>query len=386
MIEMIKEKMLEPLRIYENLDELVNPSIVHNGFIRTITISPLDKKEPGNNQVGNNTILKEINKVGKRTPVFLSPSDCKFILEHSVEIQSRDLSVAKVEEYIRLMDKGMWYLTGQDIIFNSRGQLVNGFHRVFSGSQSKSGFKTYVTTNIPEEFIPYMDTGRPLSPSDLFKMKGYKYYQDIYPIVKFILSWELGEVADQFQRTYKRTHWSNSEIDESYLKHENSIVSTIKISYKARKVIRSGVLNFLGWWMVKFIPNGEFLWDEFITGLALGADLKKGSPTLSLRNLLYENKANRFQKLLYVEISRAFILAVFSFLNNKKTRNFMSDLNKLRENSEGFSDFYERFNSIEATEYLNRTGKYNKTTRFSGETWKNLTGKNTSDVVKAGYL
>lgn len=337
----------------------------------------------------NSRVIDKFKAFGKRVAIYLSPKECTWLLAYSSSSSSnrnRNISIPFAEEYTRAMNNRQWGLTGQGIIVDHEGKLLDGWTRVFAGSQSKTGFDTYVTFGISRECAVFMDSGHSRRARDHFKVMQKKYYKELPALITFILSWEAGNIADQFSRSHKRTHWSMFESSDCCEKHEEILVASLKISLKAQKVIGSGVLNFFGWWFVSFVEDGERRWEEFILGLTGGANLSKHSPVLGLRNYILNNKANKLRKILPVEMYRAVVFTAEKFLKNQKTKRFASELGVFRENSWGFSDFYSRFVTEDSINYLHKLKKDKTLTTFSNALWVNLQGKSVPEYVKSGLL
>jgi hypothetical protein len=336
--------------------------------------------------VEDNKILDVLRRFGRRESVYFSPEMCTWMLEYSVSIKNRNISIPRAEEFTRAMENGEWKLTGQGLIFNQEGKVMDGFTRLYAGSKSTKGFETYVTYGISMDAMPFIDGVTPRGPKDCFKMLGAKYCNDLPPLMIFILSWEAGNIADQLSRTGRRTHWSNIEMINDYLKYEASVNKSLKITLRANSLIRSGVLSFLGWWTIMFMSNGEYLWNKFIDGFATGANLTITSPILGLRKLVEDNKRNKARKYLPVEMSRAIIFTVEKFLRDYPAKSFVRELNKFRNSNLGFTDFYKRLNSSSSTAHLEKVKDKQKVLTYSVETWNNLVGRSVPEVVRAGQL
>lgn len=64
--------------------------------------------------------------------------------------RNRNLSPTRIELYASMMDRGEWYQTGQGIALNSKGQLIDGQHRLAAIVKHGNPVQIAVATNVAD--------------------------------------------------------------------------------------------------------------------------------------------------------------------------------------------------------------------------------------------
>lgn len=85
----------------------------------------------------------------------------------------RTVRKAKVAQYIADMTAGHWRLTGEPLVFDKYGVLLNGEHRLRSCSEGEVPFDSVIVLGVEPEVVRNMDTGAVRSLGDYLRMEGY---------------------------------------------------------------------------------------------------------------------------------------------------------------------------------------------------------------------
>jgi hypothetical protein len=90
-------------------------------------------------------------------------------------IKNRPIQNSTVEAFKRDMLAGKWLFAGDPIRFNTKGELMDGQHRLTACVRAGLPFVAMVGRNLPDEIVEVIDTGRPRMPSDVLAMRGVPY-------------------------------------------------------------------------------------------------------------------------------------------------------------------------------------------------------------------
>jgi hypothetical protein len=88
---------------------------------------------------------------------------------------NRTVSLAAVQYYARMMKANVWKKTGQPIIFDDTGTLIDAQHRLWAGYLSGSTFQSYVIADVPADpmIFAYIDNNKPRTSADALATAGY---------------------------------------------------------------------------------------------------------------------------------------------------------------------------------------------------------------------
>jgi len=105
----------------------------------------------------------------------ITPQMAEDLLRRNRPGANRKVGFSVVQYYARQMRNGDWQPTGQGMIFDEHGVLIDGQHRLWAGLYSGVPFTTYVLTGvkaIPRLFA-YIDNSKPRNPATALQTAGY---------------------------------------------------------------------------------------------------------------------------------------------------------------------------------------------------------------------
>lgn len=90
-------------------------------------------------------------------------------------IGNRPVSETKKWEYAYAIDEGRWLVNGSTLVFNDKGQMIDGQHRCLACVLADKTFITYVVRGIgnPDAFAT-IDTGKTRTHADVFGISGWQ--------------------------------------------------------------------------------------------------------------------------------------------------------------------------------------------------------------------
>lgn len=119
--------------------------------------------------------------------VFMTPARATELLKHNT--RNRSVRPRVVQQYARDIENGDFSLTGQPIILNCDGTILDGQHRLLACIESGVGFWTLLVENIASETLHNMDTGMRRTFADYLSIDGVKNAKDVASIARLCVLW-----------------------------------------------------------------------------------------------------------------------------------------------------------------------------------------------------
>lgn len=199
-------------------------------------------------------------------------------------IKNRNVSRRSVERLVYTLKSGQWRLNGETVKVSDIGRLIDGQHRLTAVQQSGVTCDMLVVTGIQEDSVDTIDVGRKRTFSDwlslqgeenttilsasLYKLSLYKYYYSKNQFVKC----RRGGLKHQTYGDLERLLKNNSG-----MKHSCAVANRLE----AKKMFDTSVIATTHY---LFSLSDSEKADDFFRRLSTGADLREGSPILTLRN------------------------------------------------------------------------------------------------------
>jgi len=202
------------------------------------------------------------------------------------------------DRYIKAMTKGQWKLTGEAIKFNTRGELIDGQHRLEAIIASNKEVEILVCRNVPAEAFMELDTGATRSPGDLLTVAGYDYTNGVASAIRFITSIykvEAGTVSPSSLARERVDPETLLEYAEAY--SEALVESVRKTMSKQARTVCSPPAMFAALYYV-FAEHNKKGADQFFDTLIDGLGYEQGrhDPIYQLRRMLEQFKASKHQR------------------------------------------------------------------------------------------
>jgi hypothetical protein len=99
---------------------------------------------------------------------------------------NRSLSSQRVDSYQRDMDAGRWYLNPHGIVFNAKGDLLDGQHRLSAIVQHDKPVRMVVASGANHDIRKYIDRLRARTVADALKMDGESAYVQKASITRWL--------------------------------------------------------------------------------------------------------------------------------------------------------------------------------------------------------
>lgn len=123
-----------------------------------------------------------------------TPEACRRVLEERNRGNRRPIP-SQVAMLAKAMGDGEFYLTGETIIFDVAGRLLNGQNRLMAGVKSEEEFTTLVVVGVEEKVFHVLDQGSRRSLAQVLAIKKEAHPETVstllYGIPRFYLTGEL---------------------------------------------------------------------------------------------------------------------------------------------------------------------------------------------------
>lgn len=206
---------------------------------------------------------------------------------------NRKLVPARVKHYSRLMASGQWRVNGEPLIFNHRGQLMNGTHRLHALGVASLTIRMLVIRGIEDDTYETIDTGRARQASDVLSLiDGIEDPQSIAAALTWLWQYQLsdGDLATA------RIRPTNAEVVK-VLESNVGLPASLNMARKTQKLLGRGTGTFLHY---VFAQKDLAAADAFFEALSTGTNLEPGRAVLVLREtLLDDRKSKRKMSSLY---------------------------------------------------------------------------------------
>jgi len=100
----------------------------------------------------------------------ITPEHAKLLI--SKNLLNRNIQNRRVLFYADEMKNNRWKLNGESIKISKSGMLLDGQHRLLGCISADTSFITLVVTDVEDSYMPTIDTGKPRTNSDVFKISG----------------------------------------------------------------------------------------------------------------------------------------------------------------------------------------------------------------------
>lgn len=203
---------------------------------------------------------------------------------------NRKLSSINVTKLARQMRDGLWVYDGSPIRFNTRGELVDGQHRLWALIESDFTTEFLVVRGVEIAAMATMDTGKSRSFVDILTLEfpGIINAAHTAAAVQMIYRWEDGRRGSALQSTSgaSGTVVPNAVLLEFYTDNRariDEVVNQSRNNHRVRGL--SGAAAALAFWIFDAIDSADT--EFFFARLKDGVGLEEGSAILALRNYLH---------------------------------------------------------------------------------------------------
>lgn len=196
----------------------------------------------------------------------------------------RKLRRVAVEKYKMAILRDQWRENGDTIKFNTKGELIDGQHRLTAIAESGRSVRTLVVTNLPsgKETFATIDDMAARSLNDFMQCKNSN-------LVSAVIRHYWAVLNNEFPSPHQKPPISDLLlIAEPYTE---SIIDITAASCEAASISRiGGFFCFLMWYHTDIAKVPQDKVEAFISGVQFGTNLNRGDPRLEFRNRCFATK------------------------------------------------------------------------------------------------
>jgi len=200
------------------------------------------------------------------------------------------------QRYIEAMEKGQWKLTGESIKFNTKGELIDGQHRLEAVIETGKEIEILVCRNVPDEAFMELDTGGTRTPSDLLTVAGYDYTSGVASAIRNLTSIYEIEAGGLAGSSLGRRRVDPESLLEYAEQHGDELVAAVKKTMSREAKVVCGPPSLFAALYFIFAEHNKKGADEFFDSLIDGTNLQRGGPVYELRRLLLQFAADKHNK------------------------------------------------------------------------------------------
>ena len=201
---------------------------------------------------------------------------------------NRNINQDRVYEYSTIIKEGNWMQSGQSVVFDWDGNLLDGQHRLEGCIFAGKIITTVVVEGVDPRSILVIDTGQTRSASQILKMQGESYSNDLSAVTGFMHAFE----QHQSKAKYKSRIpiWIRLDI----LDRHPDIRVSVKFMKSCFWVTRHSASTAVscGIHYLASQKHGIEKAGEFMMLLNSGTNLDDDSPVFMLREFLSNLKAS----------------------------------------------------------------------------------------------
>jgi hypothetical protein len=188
----------------------------------------------------------------------------------------------RVDKYGRAMSLGDWGLTGQPIIIDRNGNLMDGQHRLMAVVDTGISVWFLVVRGVDPELMPLVDKGLARTAGDAFAWAGVPNSNMVAAAIRQFLALIYGTGS---RDSHALNTITDQEMLDAFAEHEAFITWAAPIATSVAKSIKLSASQYLAamLWLSLNECKPETI-QEFSDQIVTGANLGEGSPILAFRN------------------------------------------------------------------------------------------------------
>jgi hypothetical protein len=244
---------------------------------------------------------------------------------------NRKAALPTVRYYARQMLGGKWKQTGQAVLFDTDGKLIDAGHRLWASYLSGASFPTYLIGDVPADphVFAFIDNGKTRTAADALATAGLNGLSKLLStVVSMAMHFEHGLYTASTKRSLDKV--SPIEVVEYLQQHDNLRLATrlmVGEHKSAAAVIdKKDVASFVAYQIIEL--HGEDVLDEFMNELGRrNDDAEDGSAIIALQRALAED-ANSKEQMQKHQILGIVIKGFNSWINQEPVKKITLKVNE----------------------------------------------------------
>jgi hypothetical protein len=244
---------------------------------------------------------------------------------------NRKPTLPTVKYYARQMLHGDWKKTGQAILFNTDGILLDASHRLWASYLSGASFETYVIGDVPADptVFAFIDNGKARSAADALATAGLNgLSKSLATVVSMAMHFEHGCYTSSTKRSLDKV--TPIEVVH-YVQANDNLRAAVRLmagEYKAaaKAIDYKDVAAFVAFKIIEL--HGDDTLDDFMNELGRNTgEPDEGSPVAALQKVLAED-ANSREPMQKHQVLGHVIKAFNSWINHEQVKKITLKVNE----------------------------------------------------------
>lgn len=241
------------------------------------------------------------NQAIKTTIEVVTPLLAKQYLGNNHQNQ-RNITNSHVLHLAQQMKAGQWMMTGEALIFDGMGNLLDGQHRLTAVVMAGISVSFMVIRGISSEAFKAMGRGKIRSNGNVFAIHGVPNFNIAASATAGVLNYRRamnvpikkdGKIIGMGGSLNSYLRASSTDMVEEYDKHPEQYQAAIKMANQCKNLVGPASVSIVAA-LALIDAKHDFeevaaFWDSFRTG----ANLSEGDPILTLRNRIADNMKSK---------------------------------------------------------------------------------------------
>jgi len=211
--------------------------------------------------------------------------------------RNRTVSEKLIKAYARDMSEGNWVLNGEAVKVSETGQLLDGQQRLAAVVLAGTTIPMVVVSGLPRQAQDTMDMGRKRSLGDVFAIHGENNYNQLAAITRRAWMWDAGNYRFTTKETPTAQELQATLEKFPSLRRSAEVATRTFVSFRPSSAASTGTAHHI----LNMVSESDAA--EFFARFAVGADLPKDHPILTLRNRLMTDSAARKNNPFHVRVA-----------------------------------------------------------------------------------
>lgn len=246
----------------------------------------------------------------------VTPDMAKRFLKDNVK--NRKLKKRLVDQIANDIKKGQFHLTHQGIAFDTKGELLDGQHRLAAIVQAGKSVPLYVTRGLDPEMMNVVDVGAKRTQSDMLGIHGYENATVLAAAAQIYYNY----MQDNFAMTQKSGRYVNNFELLGFVQDHPELIDACKWVGNNKKVRQLGYPAVITAFWVILHKKNKTKAGEFFKVLIENYSEKRNHPAMVLNEHILRKKAQD------KKLPRAYLMAAFcrsweNFIRNEFVSNIV---------------------------------------------------------------
>ncbi len=211
---------------------------------------------------------------------------------------NRRIQDTLVSKYAREIKEGLWECNGETIVFDSKGRLTDGQHRLLGVVEAEHPITTLVVRGAPVDSFKTMDSGKRRTPLDVLHLDGFALARVLTPALTQMFKFEQGRIGmTRMPKGGSPTNLEYCQIAERYPALKESVEFVSKLGVKG-VVISPGHMAFIHFLLAQKSRTAA---NYYTRQILAGTDVKARTPQYFVRQRLEQANIQKQYRLTATE-------------------------------------------------------------------------------------